>query len=343
MMSVQDESDCLRRSMLAGAREFLVKPFSGEELVLAIRRVYERADRTPVAAQPAPATPDSRGGWVIAVFSPKGGVGRTTLACNLAIALKLEQDQTVALVDCSLPFGDVGVVLNLQPTKTVVDLLPHVASLDGDLLHDLLLRHASGVDVLLAPTRPEMAELVTADSLKAILAKLRESYDYVVVDTAPTFQDTSLAVLDLADRIVVPLTLELTAIKNVRLFLEVAQALGYPSDKVQVVLNKADSPSGISPGDVAQRLGRPIAVRIPTDPKTATYAVNQGTPFVQANRKSPLSRSVFELARSLAKPATEDEAATPPADGRLATEVRLGRTFRLPWRGRPSAQVSHVT
>lgn len=345
MMSVQDESDFLRRSMLAGAREFLVKPFSGEELVLAIRRVYERADRPATQAIAGAVESESHAGRIVAVFSPKGGVGRTTIASNLAIALKLEHEKSVALVDCSLPFGDVGVILNLQPTKTIVDLLPHVASLDGDLLHDLLLRHSSGVDVLLAPTRPEMAELVTADSLKAILSKLRESYDYVVADTAPSFHETNLAVLDLSDRIVVPLTLEVPAIKNVRLFLEVAHALGYPRDKLQLVLNRAGNGAGISSGDVEARLGRPIAVRIASDGLLATFAMNQGMPFVMLNRASPLSQSVFDLARLLDKgsPQSGLQASASARDEPPEAGGGIGRLIRLPWRGKASVQISHAT
>ena len=201
---------------------------------------------------PTVATADGR---IVTVFSPKGGVGRTTIACNLAVALKQHSgrpDVRVALVDCGLPFGDVGVFLDLQPNRTLVDLLPHVAGLDeGDLIGEFMVRHATtGVEVLLAPTRPETAELVTADALKRVLAKLRENFDYVVVDTSPTFAETNLAVLDLSDRIVVPLTLDLTAVKNVRIFLEVAQALGYGRERFMLVLNRATSNSGINAKDV---------------------------------------------------------------------------------------------
>lgn len=209
MMSVHDESESLRRAMLAGAREFLVKPFGADELVTALRRVAERR-RVDQAAQARTQEPvDHGGGRVISVFSPKGGVGRTTIACNLAVALKQATGKRVALVDGNLQFGDVGVVLNVQPTKTIVDLLPHIADIDHELVGDVVLGHSSGVDVLLAPTRPEMAELVTADYLKRILAKMREVYDFVAVDTPASFSETALASLDMSDRIFVLLTVEM--------------------------------------------------------------------------------------------------------------------------------------
>ena len=346
MMSVREEQDYLRRSMLAGAREFLVKPFSGEELALAIRRVYERAERpsanvAAVAAEPEP----SVHGRIVTIFSPKGGTGRTTIACNLAVALKLSDARSVALVDCNLPFGDVGILLNVQPTKTITDVLPHVASLDGDLLHNLLLRHPSGVEVLLAPTRPEMAELVTADSLKRILTKLRETYDYVVVDTGPSLNDVNLAILDLSDRILVLLTLEMPAIKNVRLFLDVVEVLGYPREKLLLVLNHANNTGGIDLGETEARLGRPISVRLASDGPLASSAQNQGVPFVTLNRGSVLSKGLLELAHLLITEHTLAGSPGAQVDSLDPLESASGvrRLLRLPWRGKASAHISHAT
>lgn len=304
MMSVQGETDYLRRSMLAGAREFLVKPFSGEELANSVRRVHQvRTEQVQRRASAALSTSSQDNGKVhgkvVTVFSPKGGVGRTTIVSNLAVAVRESAQKKVVLVDCSLQFGDVGVLLNVESQKTIIDLIPHIDGLELDFVEDILATHSSGIKVLPGPTRPEMAELVTAESLKTILSKLRESYDYVFVDTWPSFQDTMLSVLDLSDAIIVVLTLELPAIKNVKLFLDVADALGYPPEKLILVLNRADSTGGIRVADVEASLRRPIAASIVSDGRLVTYALNQGVPFVLSAKNSPVSRSLYDLARIL--------------------------------------------
>src|SRR4051812_44308565 len=186
MMSVQGEPDYLRRAMLAGAREFLVKPFSSDELAASIRQVHQRerqkldrvAGTLPQMPVPGTVAPQRRGnGKVVTFFSPKGGVGRTTLAVNFAVAAKTELDMRVALVDGGLQFGDVGVLLNLNPkNQSIADVAREMAGVGGDLgtLESTLVEHSTGVRVLMAPPSPEMAELVTPDHLSRIIAELRQ-------------------------------------------------------------------------------------------------------------------------------------------------------------------------
>ena len=195
MMSVQGESDYLRRSMLAGAREFLVKPFSSDELTASIRQVSARErDKQSRLATAPPATSGGSGkvasgerepGLVVAVFSPKGGVGRTTVAVNLAIAAATELGQRVVIMDGSFQFGDVGVLLNLNPkSKSIADLVPEIEAAGGEIesIDTFVIDHTSGVRVLLAPPTPEMAELVTAKGVRKVLETLRATHDLVVVD-----------------------------------------------------------------------------------------------------------------------------------------------------------------
>src|SRR4029077_6866132 len=205
MMSVQGEADYLRRSMLAGAREFLVKPFSSDELTASIRQVSARERDKMSRLQVMPAAQGSSNGTsagsgepgepglVVAVFSPKGGVGRTTVAVNLAVAAATELGKKVVVMDGSFQFGDVGVLLNLNPkSKSIADLVPELDAGDIDSIDTFVINHTSGVRVLLAPPSPEMAELIPPAGVKKVLETLRRTHDLVVVDCTAFFNDTTL-------------------------------------------------------------------------------------------------------------------------------------------------------
>ena len=315
MMSVQGEQDYLRRSMLAGAREFLVKPFSADELINSIRHVHElekvrRARYAPQQQQqaaaggggqsvlggPAPAT-----GKIISFFSPKGGVGRTTIATNLAVALHQGTGKDVVLVDGSLPFGDIAVILNMSPkAKTIADLIGSFEQADADIVESILVQHSTGIKVLLAPPTPESTELITGAHLKHVLELLKQRYAFVVVDTWPSFQEQVITMLDVADVILTLMTLEITSLKNVRVFMEIAEKLGYGNDKVQLVANRNDSSGGIKASDVEASLGRKIPHTIVSDGRTLVLAVNRGVPFVISHRDSQVSKDIFTLAAKLA-------------------------------------------
>jgi len=306
MMSVQGEADYLRRSMLAGAREFLVKPFSSDELTASIRQVHAREREkqgrmAPAVAAARAAALDGEPGRVVAVFSPKGGVGRTTIAVNLAVAAAGEPEGEVVLVDGSFQFGDVGVLLNLNPrSKSIADLVPELESGgEPESLDTFLIAHSSGVRVLLAPPSPEMAELVTASAVRQVLDVLRRRAGLVIVDCASSFSDATLAVLDVADVIVTVLTLEITSIKNMRLFLEVADQLGYPPEKMELLLNRADSALGIRVADVEHSIGRKVDHTIVSDGRSVVYALNRGVPFLVSNREAQVSQDILRLARAL--------------------------------------------
>jgi pilus assembly protein CpaE len=304
MMSVQGEADYLRRSMLAGAREFLVKPFSSDELNASIRQVNARerekmSRMTPVVSQ-STADTGREPGQVIAVFSPKGGVGRTTVAVNLAVAAATELNRKVVLVDASFQFGDVGVLLNLNPkNKSIADLLPELEAGEPESLDTFVVTHSAGFRVLLAPPSPETAELITPVAVRKIIEKLRREADVVIVDCAAFFNDTTLAILDMADTILTMLSLEITSIKNMRLFLEVADQLGYEKNKVRLVLNRGDAALGIRVADVEQSIGRKVDETITSDGRSVVYALNRGVPFFLSNRDAQVSHDILRLAKSV--------------------------------------------
>lgn len=341
MMSVQGEADYLRRSMLAGAREFLVKPFSSDELCSSIRQVYAREREKLARVMPAMPmnqmmVPQAQApgvrepGKVITLFSPKGGVGRTTLAVNLAVALASEMGRSVALVDASLQFGDVGVLLNLNPkNKSIVDVLGDVGNGDVDLVDGALVGHSTGIRVLLAPPSPEMAELVTVDHIRRVVNRLRETHDLVIVDSWPFFQDNTLALLDMSDQILGVLTLEITNIKNIRLFLEVAEQLGYHGDKLKLVLNRADSAYGIRVVDVENSIGRKIDHTVVSDGRTVVYALNRGVPFVWSNKQAQVSQDVLAIARALSGEATS---AAPVAHPQPEAKPQAQKKSLFAWR-----------
>jgi pilus assembly protein CpaE len=338
MMSVQGEPDYLRRSMLAGAREFLVKPFSADELSAAIRQVHSRERQKighmatlPAASnggvQPAP-THERRNGRVVTFFSPKGGVGRTTVAVNVAVAAAVELHQRVVVVDASLQFGDVGVLLNMSPkNNTIVDVVRELSGgADADFIDTQVVDHSSGTRVLLAPPSPEQAELVTPEHVTTVVNALRTTHDLVVVDAWPWLNDTTMTFLDQSDLVVALLTLEISNIKNLRQFLELVSTLGYPDDKLKLVLNRADSAYGIRVQDVEQSIGRKIDHSIVSDGQTVVYALNRGVPFVLGNRHARVSQDVIKLTKAVAGEALAAENFT------KATAQPAQRKALLAWR-----------
>ena len=309
MMSVQGEQDYLRQAMRAGAREFLVKPFSGDELVSSIRHVYQDEQskkRFTPTVQYSPNMPTADGGGeetrgeIISIFSPKGGVGRTTIITNLAVAVKQISKKRVALVDGSLFFGDVGIMMDVRNTKTMNDLQGRMDGLDAQLLQDVMLTHSSEIKVLLAPPKPDQAELISADDLKKILKELRSQFDYIFVDTFPSLkEETQLSILDMSDTILTIMTLEMSAIKDTRLFLEVTEILDYPKEKIALVLNRADSKHGLKAENIESTIGHPIAATLCSSGAALTLSINRGTPLVIDAPDNDFSKDINALARKI--------------------------------------------
>ena len=306
MMSVQGERDYLRRAMQAGAREYLIKPFSHDELVAAIRRVSELEDKKgtfaakdarvppPVAARStAPAD-------VILTFSGKGGVGKTLLATNLAVSLASETNSRVALVDLDLQFGDVGVMLNLDHSRSITDVVDAGEGLDADVLAEILAKGPKDVRVLLAPISPELADLVTTEHIRRVMVELRRDFDYVVVDLPCHLAEFNLEVIEMATRILVVTALTIPAIKDAKLSLKVLESLHVDPEAILLVVNRSDSHSDFNREAIEQNLGQAVAVQLPFDARTVGDAVTRGTPFVVQAPEVDLSRAIRELVGLLA-------------------------------------------
>jgi pilus assembly protein CpaE len=263
LLSTDMSAEVLRRAMVAGARQFLQMPPNTEEVLRAVYQVHDTtAARRSLNGRGDGATTAPREGQIIAVFSPKGGVGCTTVATNLAVAIKQEAGMRVALVDGSLTFGDVGVFLDLPPTHSIMDLQVPSEQMDASFVETALVTHErSGIKVLLAPQRPEMADMVTGELLRRTITLLRERHEYVLVDTWSALDERVLTALETADKIVLVLSLELSAIKSAKVFLEVADLLKFPPEKILLVVTRATAARPAYPGGRAHRAcgqrGRP--------------------------------------------------------------------------------------
>lgn len=309
ILSVQGDPNYMRRAMLAGARDFLTKPPMADELISAVRRAGQMAqqERSKAAAQSA--TPSAAmaqqmsinlaAGKVIMVYSPKGGVGTTTLAVNLAVALN-NSETNVALVDAKLQYGDVGIFMNEQGKNTILDLAPRADELDQEVVESVMIKHAaSGVRVLAAPPRPEQAEHVSADQFSKLIRRLRQIYAYVVIDTSSALTDITLSALDTCDVLVLVVSQDIPAIKNARLFLDLLQSLGIQRERVAFAMNKYDRRISITPEKVGENLKLPVAGAVPLDERVVIPSVNRGVPFMVDNRNQPCARAVMELAANL--------------------------------------------
>jgi pilus assembly protein CpaE len=306
ILSVQSEPDYMRRAMLAGARDFLPKPPSADELVNTIRKVGQRA-LTQAAFVPivqAPGMPISTTsshamhGKVIVVYSPRGGIGRTMIATNLALALQTNDTPTV-IVDAALQFGDVAACLNLQTRNSLVDLVEQVGELDSDLIDRIAIHHASGIKVIAAPSRPEQADAVQSAQISKILHFLATMYQYVVIDTSAALNEATIGAIDAGDVVILIGAPDLPTIKNLKIFFDLGEALNLTAQKVVLVLNRMDKRFGITAEKVADLLKHPILAQIPFDDRVVPLSTNNGEPFILLDRTKPVARAILELAQAV--------------------------------------------
>ncbi|MFL5774824.1 MAG: CpaE family protein, partial [Chloroflexota bacterium] len=283
------------RGLRAGADDYLIKPFHPAELMARIKSLLARfAPRDALVGRPPL-------GRVLALYGAKGGVGTTTIAINAAIALHRELGRKVALVDGNLQFGDHRVFLDLGlDKKSIVDLVT-APSIDQDLMRQVLVKHDSGVDLLLAPPSPETAELVTPEHLPHIIEQLRGMYDYILIDIDKRLDDVNLGVLEVADTMFVVMTADLSCLKNVRLVLETIGHLGYEAGKVQLVLNRSNAFTGINVKNAEGALKRTIDHQVVNEYRGAISALNSGAPFMFTKADSLLGRSLLDFARIVDK------------------------------------------
>ncbi|MFL5642133.1 MAG: CpaE family protein, partial [Chloroflexota bacterium] len=240
-------------------------------------------------------------GRVLAFYGAKGGVGTTTIAINAAIALHRELGRKVCLVDGNLQFGDHRVFLDLGlDRKSIVDVVS-APSIDADLIRQVMVKHDSGIDLLLAPPTPETAELVRPEHLPFVAEQLASLYDYTLVDVDKRLDDVNLGVFEAAESVFVVMTADLSCLKNVRLIIETMDHLGYPADKLQLVLNRSNAFTGINVKSAEGALRRTIEHQIVNEYRGAISALNTGDPFMFTKADSSLGASLLHFARAVDK------------------------------------------
>ena len=296
MLTAEREVEQKVRGLRAGADDYLIKPFHPAELLARIKSLLARfAPRDSLLSRPPL-------GRVLAFYGAKGGVGTTTIAINAAIALHRELGRKVCLVDGNLQFGDHRVFLDLGlDRKSIVDVVS-APSIDADLIRQVLVKHDSGVDLLLAPPSPESAELVRPEHMPYIAEQLRTLYDYIVIDIDKRLDDINLGVFEVAEAVFVVMTADLSCLKNVRLILETMSHLGYPASKVHLVLNRSNAFTGINVKNAEGALKRNIDHQIVNEYRGAISALNSGAPFMFTKADSPLGLSLLQFARAVDKP-----------------------------------------
>jgi pilus assembly protein CpaE len=259
----------------------------GDQIAFALQKAAARKDGAAV-------TRAATDGRLICVLGPKGGIGKTLTVSNLAVSFAAEGHSAV-IVDLDLQFGDVGLALGLSPHKTIYDLARSSGSLDEEKVEAFMAVHESGVRVLLAPTRPDQASVVTPEFLTSVYSTLRTAYDFVVVDTPPGFTPEVIASIDSASDVCMVGMLDSLSLKNTKLGLETLDLMGYPSERVRVVLNRADSRVGITKDDVATVVGRQADVLVPSS-RDIARSVNEGVPIAMAQPRSDAARAFRSLA-----------------------------------------------
>lgn len=314
ILSVQNDSNYLRKAMIAGAHDFLTKPPDIGELTSAIRRAGEKAseernkEATTMAAvaslQAAVASgstgaggiPGAHNGKAIVVYSPKGGTGASTLVTNLAIAMHSEETP-VLVIDGRLQFGDISFFFNEKSSNSVADLTERANELDQEVVDDVLITNeATGVKILAAPPRPEQAESVKGAQFATVIKYMKSHFKYVLIDTDSDLNDVTLSAIDIADMIVLIATQDIPSIKNITLLVELMEALGMPRHHLGVVVNRWDKKrSNVTPEKISEVLKIPLLGWLPADEKLTGPALDRGVPFYISNKNQPLSKAIARL------------------------------------------------
>lgn len=302
LMVNPDEMAFVQQAMLAGARGFLLKPFTEAEFMESLQRACQmvRQQRAALATTVIDDAPQDESAQISVIFSPKGGVGRTSLATSLSVALHQTGHQDVTLIDGDLRFGDVDIAMNAVARKSIADILPYVDELEPALIKSALVDHSSGIRLLLAP--PYFDPTLEGDDgrLSHIIKMMALAQSgHVVVDAPSGLDESTLNLLDVAQKVLLVTAPSVAALRATKRFLELAAKMDYSSDKILLVLNGYRKGTDIPLEDIERHLGHTIEATIPHESMAVAAALNQGTPITMCNRNHAVSKAIFNLAKSL--------------------------------------------
>ena len=292
LLVTRSTSSLLDEAVELGLNDVMLLPQLTDNLVFTVKKAHTIGSMTGSGGAGQRRSGDSC--KVITLFSPKGGVGKTVLATSMAAMYAKKLKKRTLLIDLDLQFGDAAIMLGADPRATILDLVMSHGDLDSDKLAGFVTHHESGLHLLPAPLRPEDDALVTDDRLASVLTAAKQSYDIILIDTAPNFTSTVLTALDRTDELLVVASLEATSLKSVKVCLQTLEMLHYPLEKCHVILNRADTKVGLKKDQVESALGKSIRFGVPSN-KAVPTAINRGVPVVMTDPKADVTRAIREL------------------------------------------------
>lgn len=315
-----------QQATLAGARAFLIQPFTQVNLLSTLRRVRElEMRRMQTYTQSATITPETiRPIKTLAVFSPRGGVGCSTVATNLAISIFEKTGKRVLLLEGKLLFGHLDVMLNIRVHNTLADLLPHAHNLDPNLINEVVLQHATGINVLLAPRNIQVGQGIRADDLFNIYSALYRLFDYIIIDAGSQLNENTVTFLDAADRILLVTTPDMASLHDTSLFIQLGRTLAYPQEKMLVILNRSTISGGVKSKDIETALHHMIFAQLPDDGANVLRSLNRGIPVSVQYGRSPVTKAFKQLTASIVNlTAIESGMEIAPAEDRAQRDLLL--------------------
>lgn len=290
-----------QKAMLAGARAFIVQPFTGVALLSSLRRVRDLENRRRFSQTTAGGGDPSLGEpmQIMTVYSPRGGVGCSTVAINLALAIHGQIESRVLLMEGKMLFGHLALMLNIRAHNDITDLIPHANLLDENLVKDVVVRHASGIDVLLSPSDVQAGQGVRPEDLLGILRAVRKMYDFIVIDTGSYLDENTVTLMDLSDRVLLLTTPDLASLHDASRFLQISRTLSYAPGKMLTILNRTGMLGGVKTKDIEAALHHEVYAYIPEDDPKVVRSLNRGVPHIYKYPRSPVSRSIRKIAKSV--------------------------------------------